>query len=162
MVIITQYLIPLSLIAFFYAMVVRAVWQRQRIGNASNDKKKSFDENKKRMIKMLIVVTALFGLAWLPTHVMHYLKFFTKWIPVQKGTCNATTFYMLCYWLGISTCFFNPFIYCYFNNDFKGEAIRYWNKILPCLVIPNKDIKSEETSATNATSSSNDYVTTKV
>ena len=161
LVIITQYLIPLLLTTYFYGMVVQTVWKRQNIGTASEDKKKALDKNKKRTIKMLIVVTVLFAIAWFPTHLMHFLKFYTNVIPVSQGKCNASTFYMLCYWLGISSCSYNPFIYCYFNNDFKREAIGYWNRFLPCLTI-NIEIKSEEDSAAATTSSSTGNAVTSV
>ncbi|CAG2109880.1 unnamed protein product [Medioppia subpectinata] len=160
--IITQYVMPLSITGYFYGLVVYAVWSREQVGTASQTKTKSFNENKKRTVKMLITVTVLFGLAWFPTHLMHYLKFYTKVIPVSKGTCNATTFYMLCYWLGISSCCYNAFIYCYFNVEFKTEAIRGWNRLFLCLPIEMQTKqKREDESGTNGTSST-DYKSTNV
>ena len=158
-VIITQYVIPLLLTAYFYSMVVHTVWKRQNIGNTSEDRQKSFDKNKKKTIMMLIVVTLLFAIAWFPTHLMHFLKFFTNVIPIKKDKCNASTFYMLCYWLGITSCVFNPFIYCWFNQDFRGEAIRYWNNIFPSFKV-NWNIKSEENSNVTNTSSIGNASTT--
>ena len=158
LVIITQYVIPLSLTAYFYSMVVKTVWKRQNIGNTSEGKKKSFDKNKWKTIKMLMVVTVLFAIAWFPTHLMHFLKFFTNVIPITKGKCNASTFYMLCYWLGISSCVFNPFIYCYFNKDFREEAIRYWNRLMPWFKI-DRQIKTEENSNATTTSSTGNATT---
>ncbi len=165
MVIITQYVIPLGLTGYLYGMVVYTIGKRERIGTVSDAKKQSFNKTKRRTVKMLIIVTVLFGLAWFPTHLMHYLKFYTNVIPILKGQsqCYATTFYMLCYWLGISSCSYNAFIYCYFNNDFKSEAIRYWNYIIPCYKFDSKAKDSqEESSGTNATSSSRDCASTNV
>ncbi|XP_054168920.1 G-protein coupled receptor 83-like [Oppia nitens] len=175
LVIITQYLIPLSLTGYFYGMVIYTVWQRERVGatggvgGVDQTKKKSFNANKKRTIKMLMTVVVMFGLAWFPTQLMHYLKFYTSVIPVQKSynKCNSTTFYMLCYWLGISSCFYNAFIYCHFNKDFRSEAIAYWNYLVPqCLQMDLPAPGDESTSspkpsaddtsgATNQTTSSN-------
>jgi hypothetical protein len=166
MVIITQYVIPLALTGYLYGMVVYTIWQRERIGTVSDTKKQSFDKTKRRTVKMLIIVTALFALAWFPTHLMHFLKFYTNVIPISEGKsqCNATTFYMICYWLGISTCSYNAFIYCHFNDDFKNEFKRYFNCLIPCFKFDTKDKekKQDDSCATNPTSSSADYSSTTV
>lgn len=163
LVMLTQYVIPLAVTGYLYGMVMYTIWKREKVGTVSTNKKESLDETKKRTIKMLIIVVVLFSLAWFPTHLMHFLKFYTNIIPVHltKYKCNASTFYMLCYWLGISSCAYNPFIYCYFNADFKFEAIRYWNAIFPCFKIEKKlnPKKQENNSDSNPTSS---YTETKV
>lgn len=123
----TQYLIPLGLTAYLYLRVMGTIWSREQMtGTKSEDKQQQFDEKKKRTILMLIVVTALFALSYIPTHVYHFLMFYTNAIPLVKGTCYSTAAYMLGYWLGISSCAYNPFIYCYFNSEFKREAQRWW------------------------------------
>jgi len=139
-------------------MVVYTIWKREQIGSVvSNRKKQSFDKNKRNTVKMLIIVTVLFGLAWFPTHLMHYLKFYSNVIPITKGKsqCDATTFYMISYWLGISSCSYNPFIYCYFNAEFKHQAIRLWNFIFPRFrfLLKTNDNKVDDSIATNPTSS---------
>ena len=127
---ITQYFVPLGLTLVFYALVMQRIWSRKQLtGTTSDEKKQAFDEKKKQTIKMLIVVTVLFALSYLPTHIFHFLMFYTKVIPQQKNTCYSSTFYMLCYWLGISSCAYNPFIYCYFNAEFQREALRYWRLV---------------------------------
>ena len=141
-------------------MVVYTVRKRERIGNISETKQKCFNKNKKKTIKMLIVVTALFGLAWMPVHIIHILNFYTRVIPITKGKCNASTFYMICYWLAVSSCAFNPFIYCYFNRDFKNEAYGYWNRIVPWSPVHIYTIKGEDSSATNPTNLSTDGAST--
>ena len=162
----TQYIIPLGITAFLYGMVMYTIWKRETVGSVTQDKKQSLDKHKRKTIKMLIVVVVLFALAWLPTHIMHFLKFYTNIIPLEKGKCNSSTFYTLCYWLGISSCSYNVFIYCYFNSDFRLEAIRYWNMIFPFWKITAKDQnkKNDENAsgATNATETSEKMDQTQV
>lgn len=95
-------------------------------------RRQQFDEKKKRTIKMLIIVTLLFGLAYLPVQVFHFLMFALKVIPLQTDTCYSSTLYVLSYWLGISSCAVNPFLYVYFQAEFQREAVRYWKVIRNC------------------------------
>ena len=107
--------------------MVKKIYSREQIAGTANDEKRAqFDERKKQTIKMLIFVTVLFALAYLPSHTYLYMMFFTKIIAQKSGTCYASTSYSLAYWLGISSCAYNPFIYCYFNAEFRLEAVRYW------------------------------------
>ncbi|XP_054168921.1 RYamide receptor-like [Oppia nitens] len=151
LVTITQYLIPLSLIGYYYSMVMYTVWQRERVGAANTataglvdkTKTKLFNANKKRTIKMLMTVVVVFAVSWFPTHLEYFLTFVLNVIPVHKSTtttttttittnqCNTSTFHMFSYWLKSSSCFYNVFIYCHFNHDFRSEAIRYWNCMVP-------------------------------
>ncbi|XP_054168922.1 G-protein coupled receptor 83-like [Oppia nitens] len=191
----SQYLIPLSLIGYFYGMVMYTVWKRERVLgsnggreglNRNSSKQKLFNRNKKRTIKMLMTVVVVFAVSWFPTHLELFLTVFINDIPVhnQSMTTTATIdecksiFYMIFNWLEISSCFYNVFIYCYFNHDFRSEAIRYWNCMIPkgcyCLqmALPAPGAESSSSSdntnnsgATNTTSNNNNnnfYCSTQV
>lgn len=125
----TQYVLPLLLTAIFYGLVMQRVWAREQIGanRTSGTRRAAFDAKKKQTIVMLVVVTVLFAVAYLPTQIWHLLMFTTSLIPKSKTGCFTSTFYMLCYWLAISSCALNPFIYVYYNAEFRKEAVRYWN-----------------------------------
>lgn len=59
---------------------------------------------------MLGLVVLIFMLAWLPYQLHHLL--------LERLITNfkvASYSYMLFYWLAMSACAYNPFIYCYFN-----------------------------------------------
>ena len=56
---------------------------------------------------MLIFVTVLFGLSYLPFHALSFMLFYTQWIPQTRSSCHSSTLYMLGYWLGISSCGYN-------------------------------------------------------
>lgn len=115
----TQYVLPLSLTAIFYFLVAKRIWQRQEMtGTKSTDKLEQFDQRKRDTIRMLVIVTVLFALSYVPNHVVHLLKYYTSLLPKKKSTkCHSSTFYMLCYWLAVSNCAYNPFVYCYFNRS---------------------------------------------
>ena len=109
---ITQYFIPLGLTGIFYGFVVHRIYFRQQIGASTDAKRQEFDEKKKQTINMLIFVTVLFVLSYLPTHIWHYLMFYTSLIPQKKNTCYSSTFYMISYWVGISSCAYNVSYIC--------------------------------------------------
>lgn len=127
-------------------------------GKNSDVKRQQFDEKKRKTIRMLIVVTVLFALSYIPTHVYHFLMFYTKVIPQKAGKCYSSTYYMLGYWLGISSCAYNPFIYCYFNSEFKWEALRYWRMLttLGRVRTVETDPNSSNALAPSSTGSTND------
>ncbi|XP_054168926.1 RYamide receptor-like [Oppia nitens] len=186
----SQYLIPLSLIGYFYGMVMYTVWKRERVlgsngvgerVNRNSGKQKLFNRNKKRTIKMLMTVVVVFAVSWLPTHLEYFLTFVINDITVHNkpmttsttittttttNQCKVSIVYILCNWLEISSCFYNVFIYCYFNHDFRSEAIRYWNCMIPkgcyCfqMALPAPGAESSSSSdntnsgATNTTSNS--------
>lgn len=70
------YVIPLSLIGAFYFAVCRKLWLRKIPGNPSAVNLRTANRSKKRTIKMLIIIVVVFGLCWLPAHVMHLFVFF--------------------------------------------------------------------------------------
>ena len=106
------------------AAVSTAVFNR----SASRSRRAAaFEAKKRQTVVMLAVVTALFAAAYLPTQIWHLLMFTTSGVlPKFKGGCYVSTFYMLCYWLAISSCALNPFIYVYYNGEFRKEALKYW------------------------------------
>ncbi len=119
---------------------MRRVWAREQVGlgaaastavlhrSASRSRRAAaFEAKKRQTVVMLAVVTALFAAAYLPTQIWHLLMFTTSGVlPKFKGGCYVSTFYMLCYWLAISSCALNPFIYVYYNGEFRKEALKYW------------------------------------
>ena len=123
----------------------------------------TLSESKKRLIKMLIIVTDLFGLLWFPINLQRIIyshsNAFTK---ISKR--NFVTITSISFWIGISSCAVNPFIYYYFNNDFKSEAIRYWNYINPWFKLNQKikDKNQNNSYATNANTSNTEYDMTEV
>lgn len=114
-------------------MVMRAIRSKgNRFDTKSKEKKEKIEAKKKKTVIMLMVVTILFALSYIPIHSIHFLMFFTKIFQHKQDVCNSSTLYLLCYWLGISSCAYNPFIYCYFNEEFQTEALRYWNYVKRC------------------------------
>ncbi|GBP14164.1 RYamide receptor [Eumeta japonica] len=61
-----QYVIPLCVITFAYAHMAMKLWGARAPGNAQESRDANQMKNKKKVIKMLVIVVALFALCWLP------------------------------------------------------------------------------------------------
>ncbi|RWS24889.1 hypothetical protein B4U80_13839 [Leptotrombidium deliense] len=133
-----QYLIPLLVTCLLYAKVVRKIWLRERTGIATVSKSER-DAEKRRIIFMLITVVVVFTLCWLPLHILNFVDYVIKKLEKRSGgrgggkLCNDSTLYFLLYWLGISSCCYNPFIYWWMNPSFR----RGFLNILPSYAIRN-------------------------
>lgn len=123
----TQYFVPLITICVLYYFIWKAIRDRDVVGVKSEANMKKVSASKQKMIKMLVIVVAGFGFAWLPVHIIHFINFYI--IPLLPKTCNASTMYSFAYWLGITSCCYNPFIYYWGNSEFKTEFSAIWSRI---------------------------------
>lgn len=63
---------------------------------------------------MLALVVAIFMVCWLPYHLYHsFLETMLAGIPFLNRF--ITNIYLGVYWLAMSSCAYNPIIYCYSN-----------------------------------------------
>ena len=123
----SQYVLPLLSICVLYYFVWKTIRERDVIGSKTESNVKKMSNAKKKLIKMLVIVVAVFALAWLPVHCIHFINFFVY--PLLPKGCNSTTFYMFTYWLAISSCCYNPFIYYWGNPEFRGSFLSVWARI---------------------------------
>jgi hypothetical protein len=113
----SQYLLPLITICILYFFVWRTIQERDVVGTRSEANVKKVSASKRKLIKMLVIVVAGFAFAWLPVHLIHFINFYVY--PLLPKACNASTFYNFTYWLGITSCCYNPFIYYWGNPEFR-------------------------------------------
>lgn len=87
-----QYLLPLSVIIFFYILLFIKIWRRKlpKIMRHSSDDTLSdwntriVEKSKIKVLKMLIAIVSLFALSWLPLYVIFArIKLGT---PIDKDT----------------------------------------------------------------------------
>ncbi|XP_068630423.1 RYamide receptor-like [Battus philenor] len=113
-----QYVIPLCVITFAYSHMALKLWGARAPGNAQESRDANQMKNKKRVIKMLVLVVALFAICWLP--LQSYMMFQSFFPSINEYRYINVIFF--CFdWLAMSNSCYNPFIYAIYNEKFKKE-----------------------------------------
>ncbi|XP_068203913.1 tachykinin-like peptides receptor 99D [Palaemon carinicauda] len=113
-----QFFIPLFIISFAYIRMGWELWGAQTPGNAEDARDAHVLKNKKKVIKMLFMVVALFGFCWAPLQTYHILK---EIYPAINEYRFINIIWFCCHWLAMSNSCCNPFIYAIYNEKFKRE-----------------------------------------
>ncbi|XP_066593738.1 RYamide receptor-like isoform X2 [Prorops nasuta] len=113
-----QYLTPLVIISFVYARMALRLWGSKAPGNAEDSRDANLMKNKKKVIKMLVIVVALFAICWLPLQTYNVLQYTYPRINEYR---YINIIFFCCDWLAMSNSCYNPFIYGIYNEKFKRE-----------------------------------------
>ncbi|XP_050614876.1 G-protein coupled receptor 83 isoform X2 [Macaca thibetana thibetana] len=108
------YILPLLIISVAYARVAKKLWLCNMIGDVTTEQYLALRRKKKKTIKMLMLVVVLFALCWFPLNC-YVLLLSSKVI----HTNNAL--YFAFHWFAMSSTCYNPFIYCWLNENFRIE-----------------------------------------
>nr|XP_045227093.1 probable G-protein coupled receptor 83 isoform X2 [Macaca fascicularis] len=108
------YILPLLIISVAYARVAKKLWLCNMIGDVTTEQYLALRRKKKKTIKMLMLVVVLFALCWFPLNC-YVLLLSSKVI----RTNNAL--YFAFHWFAMSSTCYNPFIYCWLNENFRIE-----------------------------------------
>lgn len=66
-----------------------------------------------QIVKMMIVVVAIFGVCWLPYHLYFLL---VHHYPDMRNSAYIQNIYLTIYFLAMSNSMYNPIIYCWMNS----------------------------------------------
>ena len=115
-----MFVMPGCFITTSYSLIGRKLWSEGKVlyrGDSQVGRKQAEKvmAGRQRVARMLIVVAALFGVCWMPYHLLSlYLDFV---IQVEESTAlNALPFTIL---LGHSNSALNPILYCFMNKSFR-------------------------------------------
>jgi hypothetical protein len=97
-----------------YTRVAKKLWLCNTIGDVTTEQYLALRRKKKKTIKMLMLVVVLFALCWFPLNC-YVLLLSSKVI----HTNNAV--YFVFHWFAMSSTCYNPFIYCWLNENFRVE-----------------------------------------
>ncbi|XP_042874663.1 substance-K receptor-like isoform X2 [Penaeus japonicus] len=113
-----QFFVPLGIISFAYIRMGWELWGAQTPGNAEDARDAHVLKNKKRVIKMLFMVVALFAFCWAPLQTYHVLQ---EIYPDINKYRFINIIWFCCHWLAMGNSCCNPFIYAIYNEKFKRE-----------------------------------------
>ncbi|XP_048160164.1 neuropeptide FF receptor 2 [Corvus hawaiiensis] len=114
------YLAPLSLIVIMYARISISLSHTAMpgAGKRSQEQRHSMWKRKQKVIKMLIVVTLLFTVSWLPLWTLMLLSDYASLSDLQLQLINIYI-YPFAHWLAFFNSSINPIIYGFCNENFR-------------------------------------------
>ncbi|NXJ17622.1 GALR1 protein, partial [Dicrurus megarhynchus] len=127
------YLLPLLLISFCYAKVLNHLHKKWR-----NMSKKS-EASKKKTAQTVLVVVVVFGISWLPHHVIHLWAEFGVFPLTQASFLFRVTAHCLAY----SNSSVNPIIYAFLSENFR----KAYKQVFKCQIgneSPLNDVKENK------------------
>ncbi|KAH9416212.1 Neuropeptide FF receptor 2 [Dermatophagoides pteronyssinus] len=141
-----QYLIPLSIIALFYILILKKIAERKlpklarhlpsNIKDGNRQSSLVIERSKVKVFKMLIVLVLLFALSWLPLYVIFFILKIGPQIDEQSIFMQILQDSVpIAQWLGASNSCVNPILYFFFNAKFRSYYRTTWLKTFNCLPI---------------------------
>ncbi|KAJ8410871.1 hypothetical protein AAFF_G00188280 [Aldrovandia affinis] len=108
------YMLPLLIITVAYSTVAKRVWRQNAIGDVTTEQYFAHRKKKKKTIKMLMAVVAVFAICWFPLNC--YVVLISS-----QAICSSNALYFSFHWFAMSSTCYNPFIYCWLNDNFRAE-----------------------------------------
>ncbi|OXA56972.1 RYamide receptor [Folsomia candida] len=113
---ILQYFLPISVLAFTYSRIVIAVWGKKPPGEAEDNRDQRLARAKRKTIKTTLLVISTYTLAWLPLNLFQlYMETFTNAAQLP----NIEYIFIVCHLLAMGHSAMNPIIYGAFNDRFR-------------------------------------------
>ncbi|XP_069800069.1 G-protein coupled receptor 83-like [Dendropsophus ebraccatus] len=143
------YLLPLLIITITYSRLAKKLWMRNAIGDITTEQYITHRKNKKKSIKMLVLVVVVFAVCWFPLNC--YVVLISS-----LGIKTKNAIYFALHWFAMSSTCYNPFIYCWLNDSFRLELkslITMCKKVqpppshdntLPPVILPYREAWVEE------------------
>lgn len=86
--------------------------------------------SKTRVVRMLVAVTVIFALSWLPLYLLKFRILFGSTLKRSERSVYFDYLIPVAQWLGSANCCINPLIYCYFSSSFREST----KDVLKCLL----------------------------
>ncbi|XP_058797727.1 tachykinin-like peptides receptor 99D [Phymastichus coffea] len=125
---IMTYFLPIGAMSFTYLRIGLELWGSQSIGEATQRQLDNI-RNKRRVVKMMMVVVVIFAVCWLPFHIYFLV---TSYLPEITDEPYIQELYLAIYWLAMSNSMYNPIIYCWMNSRFRRGFAQFF-RCCPCV-----------------------------
>ncbi|XP_066478036.1 G-protein coupled receptor 83 isoform X2 [Tiliqua scincoides] len=108
------YILPLLIISITYMTVAKKLWFRRVIGDVTIEQYFALQRKKMMTIKMMMLVVVIFAVCWFPLNC-YVILLSSQVIHTNNGL------YFAFHWLAMSSTCYNPFVYCWLNENFRAE-----------------------------------------
>ncbi|KAJ2952254.1 hypothetical protein O0L34_g4531 [Tuta absoluta] len=124
-----QFALPLCALVCTYARIAHVVWGGRCPGEAQSVRDSRLQSSKRKMVKMMVTVVAVFTICWLPLNVFIVLWTAHESDEEWSSWPGMPYVWLGSHWLAMSHCCYNPIIYGYMNARYR----RGFQKILSCM-----------------------------
>ncbi|CAB3360621.1 Hypothetical predicted protein [Cloeon dipterum] len=112
-----QYALPLGVLLFTYTRIATEVWGTRPPGEAHNMRDMRIARNKRKMVKMMIVVVLVLTVCWAPFNILLILQDVNSELNSWEG---FPYMWFVFHWLAMSHACYNPLIYWWMNARFRS------------------------------------------
>eukprot|EP00094_Tigriopus_californicus_P012462 TCALIF_12047-PA protein Name:"Similar to TkR86C Tachykinin-like peptides receptor 86C (Drosophila melanogaster)" AED:0.03 eAED:0.04 QI:11/0.5/0.4/1/0.75/1/5/36/291 len=109
------YLLPILVIGVCSTHMSLILWWRPVVGVITPQIERA-RRKKMKVVKMLVVLTVIFGLSWLPYHLYFLCLYYN---PSLSNMTGIQHIFLAFYWLAMSHAIVNPLVYYYMNSTFR-------------------------------------------
>ncbi|XP_022317050.2 substance-K receptor-like [Crassostrea virginica] len=125
------YALPLLVLMISYSIVGIFLWKRTSPGNRDHVRDLMQLRAKVKVVKMLIVVVAMFGICWMPLHILNVILNFRPELS-SRADDTIAAIYISAHWLAMANSFANPIIYSFTNSIFRNDLVALLYSCFPC------------------------------
>ncbi|XP_072120715.1 RYamide receptor-like [Mobula birostris] len=130
------YMLPLFILTVTYWNVGLRLWGRRQPGNMDRNREAQQVKSKRKVIKMLFIIVAVFALCWLPFHIFSVTYEFNPAV-LPNDPMEITALYFFSHYLAMSHSFWNPLIYGFYNDNFRADLQRLCIRFNPSRCCPH-------------------------
>ncbi|KAK3576321.1 hypothetical protein CHS0354_034016 [Potamilus streckersoni] len=132
-IVLALYVVPMCLMAFTYTHIARVLWSNEIPGTVERSHdcgsemrteiKGNFEqiESRKKAAKMLIAVVVVFGVCYLPVHILNLLRYTDMLKTMTDMTDIITIFSVIAHYFPFLNSSINPVIYNFMSEKFRRE-----------------------------------------
>lgn len=109
------FMVPVTLIVFFYQRVIRYIWRISADGHTVRRTMNIVPRTKVKTIKMFLMLNSVFFLSWTPFYVAQ------MWHPIDSNSTNRQRllFFATLIWISFSSTAAKPTLYSVYNANFR-------------------------------------------
>ena len=127
-VFILVYALPLSITTVIYSLICRKLWLRKIPGNVTDGNRAAAEKSKRKVVRLLIILCAVFAVCWFPVYVDHYFWFVRPDL-IHLLPMEAQSYFT---WIAHANSAINPCLYILLNGRFRKELLARF-ACCPCL-----------------------------
>ncbi len=123
---IVEFIAPMAIMCVVYFLIAVKLWYREIPGgHLTAQQEIEAESSKRKTVRMLIIVVALFALCWAPYYVVALLRdvayYLLPTMQVKDHSLSLTIYYIV-EMLAMSNSMFNTLIYIVFNANFRKHV----------------------------------------